>query len=59
MNQTILLPSMGKIEGLNGLFSLGMATGLEGKPVKLRLKFNLVSHSVRAKETLNTYIIKI
>ena len=31
MNPTPLAPAMGKIVGQNGVFSLGMATGLERK----------------------------
>ena len=31
INPTILLPTMSKIVGQNGIFSLGMATGLEEK----------------------------
>ena len=49
MNPTILPAAIGKIVGQTGFFDLSMATGLEKKnskfkPVKLRLKINLVSH---------------
>ena len=37
MNQIILPLAMGKIVGKTGLFILGLAIGLEGKPIKLRL----------------------
>ena len=59
MNPIILPPAMGKIVGQTGFFSLGEATSLgEGKlgikPVKHRLKIDLVSYPVRA-EGLGKY----
>ena len=57
INRTILPAAMSKIEGQTELFSLDMATGLEkGKPIKLRVKTDLVSHPVRTEQLVNTYI---
>ena len=59
MNPIILPPAMGKIVGQAGFVSLGEATSLgEGKtsvfkPVKLRLKIDLVSYPAQAEGLVN------
>ena len=53
MNPIILPPTMGKIVGQTSFFSLGEATSLEGKPVKLHLKIDLVSYPARAEVLVN------
>ena len=61
MNPIILPPTMGKIVGQTMFFSLGDATCLgegnsEFKPVKLRLKIDIVSYPARAEGLVNIYI---
>ena len=58
MNPIILPPAMGKIVGQTVFFSPGEATNLgegnsEFKPVKLRLKTDLVSYPARAEGLVN------
>ena len=54
MNPIILPPARSKIVGQTGFFGLGEATSLgEGKPVKLRLKIDLVSYPALAKWLVN------
>ncbi len=56
MNPIILPPAMGKIIGQTRLFSLGEATSLgEFKPVKLRLKIDLVSYPAQVEVLVNMY----
>ena len=51
---------MGKIVGQTRFFSLGEATSLgEVKPVKLRLKIDLVSYPTWAEGLVNMDILKI
>ena len=60
MNPIILPPAMGKTIGQTGFFSLGEATSLEGKlwfkPVKPRLKIDLVSYPTWAEGVVNMII---
>ena len=61
MNPIILPPAMGKIVGQTRFFSPGKVTSLgegksEFKPVKLRLKIDLVSYIARAEGLVNIYI---
>ena len=54
MNPIILPPAMGKIVGQTGFFSLGEEKeNSEFKPVKLRLKIDLVSYPARAEGLVN------
>ena len=57
MNPIILPPAMGLIVRQNGFFSLGEATSLEGKPVKLCLKIDLVSYPAQAEGLVNMITI--
>ena len=58
MNPIILPPAMGKIVGQTEFFSLGEVTSVgegnsESKPVKLRLKIDLVLYPARAEGLVN------